>query len=207
MSLTAKAVDRLIARVVNRLADRVPATTPFPVRPEDLDRALAKAMETAAKDRLGKILDDGGFDHRINDTLDFEIEKRLKAVDLEDLAKDRLDSIVEDRIDASGFDRRLDRAVEDLDLEEIAVEKMDNIDFEDIAKDVVIEQLGGTDPEELMKGHAKEFCEAALVARYGKQGDLADAQARASAEIIATATCRIVDAVNTTLEQDSEVRS
>ena len=43
MSLTSKAVDRLIARVVNRLADRVPAATPFPV--STLDDALRIAKD------------------------------------------------------------------------------------------------------------------------------------------------------------------
>ena len=251
MSLTTKALDRLVSKVITRIADGVTAGRDFPIHPKDaaaaldraaalridealmgfwsgkgefdrgdlalearhalakrldvtLDATLAKAMDAAAKERLGKILDGGGFDHRINDTIDCEVEKRLRTVDLEDLAKDRLDSIVEDRIDSSGFDRQLSRAVEDLNLDEMAGQKLDDyVDWEATARDAIMDRISNeVDLGELVRGYldAHETIPVALAKRYACT--TVQAAERAAAEVISTAICRLEDAVNTKLEAE-----
>jgi len=198
MSLTSKALDRLLARVVDRLADRVPAQA-FPVHPADLTAALDRAADRVTRERFATYLDDGSFDHRVNDSLDSIIERRV-----DDSTKD--------------LERRIEREIENVDVEDLVRDKIDDADFdvdtlireqidsqlpdlEDLAREQIVETLGEVDPAELMRTHAEEFVEAALVSRFGLPvGDVANAQARAAAEIISTTVCRLEDAVNATLE-------
>lgn len=200
MSLTAKAIDRLIARVVDRLAAGVPNTA-FPVHPEDLNAALDRAARQVTQERFKASLDDGSFDHRVNDTLDHEVAERLDRRELMGEAKDKLDQIIEDKLDEAGFGRQIERAVENLDLEDLAASKFEHVDFDAIAKEVCIDELQqNVDMGEVVAGYldAHETIPLALAKRY----DCTTVQAveRAAQEVITTAVGRLEDAVAFKLE-------
>lgn len=202
MSLSSKALDRLLARVVDRLAHAVPVKDlPLPVGLDDIDAALDRAAEKVTKERFASYLDAGNFDHRVNDTIDCEVGNKLNARELMDEAKDKLESIVEDKLDTAGFGRQVDRAVENPDLEELVNSKVDELDVEGYLKEAA-QEVAEREADLVLEAACNERLGAAFARRYNTVV-VESAIDRAAAEVISTAVCRLEDAANAALEQES----
>jgi hypothetical protein len=217
MSLSSRALDRLLARCVDRLTLGLAPSTIIPgVSIEDrLDREVAEQV----KSTLARQLDNGGVEHRIQDVLDCKVGEALDKVDVDS----RVDDIIERAVDT----REIDRRIEHLDLEEMAAESLEKaVDWEALCKDAirdatpdedemldrVNEEITSRLDDELMGCPRKDpfpaedwTKEANGALRRILHDQIADRVLELSGEVVSHAVDAVVGQVNTKLE--SEVRS
>lgn len=199
MSLSAKALDRLMARVLDRASE---AILPRVLGLQPLD--LTGRFEAIVRAEVGKQLDAGTIAHHINDSIDLAVEKELEGIDVSDMVSDKIDNDRE-------LGRSISRAVEGLNLDDIARERLDeaHIDWDDLAKQVARDEL--PDLEEIADAQVQLAISHALTGTNTPTPFALDQEIRmqlyakldnAAGKVIQAATAEVIQSVNFQLESE-----